>query len=146
MFQREVGQKSLGCGKAMKMVKWLFGVVGRLVGWVFYAVGALVVLVAVGLWAGSLREDAEGGDSKEKEGVEAVQGLGGVVDGAGAVPGGVVKEWKEDARPAVVAAEPVAALPVGDACRCNAGAWCEGPRGGIYCLTDDGGKRYKAKK
>lgn len=43
----------------------------------------------------------------------------------------------------------VEAVPVsgaGDLCRCNAGAWCEGPRGGIYCLTDDGGKRYKAKK
>lgn len=53
---------------------------------------------------------------------------------------------QEEARPAVAAVEPVAALPEGDACRCNAGAWCEGPRGGIYCMTDDGGKRYKAKK
>lgn len=60
--------------------------------------------------------------------------------------GGVEQAQQEEARTEVVAAEPVEALPVGDACRCNAGAWCEGPRGGIYCLTDDGGKRYKAKK
>lgn len=34
----------------------------------------------------------------------------------------------------------------GDSCRCNAGAWCEGPRGGVYCMTDAGAKRYRAKE
>lgn len=31
------------------------------------------------------------------------------------------------------------------ACLCSAGASCTGPRGGIYCVTDTGGKRYAGK-
>lgn len=32
-------------------------------------------------------------------------------------------------------------------CACAARAWCEGPRGGRYCLTDAGARRYvKAEK
>lgn len=31
-------------------------------------------------------------------------------------------------------------------CLCSAGAECMGPKGGTYCLTDDGKKKYKGKQ
>ena len=37
-----------------------------------------------------------------------------------------------------VSAEPV---PV---CACGSGVWCEGPRGGRFCMTETGAKRYKS--
>lgn len=50
-------------------------------------------------------------------------------------------------RPAAIAALPVAAAsrpaPVsGEACSCSRGLVCTGPRGGRYCITDSGRKRY----
>ena len=36
---------------------------------------------------------------------------------------------------------PIAA-PVVESCECSAGATCTGPRGGRYCLTTSGSKRY----
>lgn len=43
--------------------------------------------------------------------------------------------------------EPIKAEKVVDSagCACSAGAWCTGPQGGIYCLKDDGQKKYKPK-
>lgn len=32
------------------------------------------------------------------------------------------------------------AVPV---CACGNGVWCEGPRGGKFCMTEAGAKRYK---
>lgn len=32
------------------------------------------------------------------------------------------------------------AVPV---CACGKGVWCEGPRGGKFCMTEAGAKRYK---
>lgn len=34
------------------------------------------------------------------------------------------------------------AEPQKEACACESGALCEGPRGGIYCITAGGNKRY----
>ena len=31
---------------------------------------------------------------------------------------------------------------VGDDCTCRSGTFCTGPRGGRYCVEDDGGKSY----
>lgn len=31
---------------------------------------------------------------------------------------------------------------VGDDCSCRSGAFCTGPRGGRYCIEDDGDKSY----
>lgn len=28
-------------------------------------------------------------------------------------------------------------------CECRNGQWCEGPKGGVYCLRDDGKKKYR---
>lgn len=28
-------------------------------------------------------------------------------------------------------------------CACGNGVWCEGPRGGKFCMTEAGAKRYK---
>ena len=30
-------------------------------------------------------------------------------------------------------------------CQCGSGAFCTGPRGGVYCLTPSGNKSYKRK-
>lgn len=50
-----------------------------------------------------------------------------------------VAESGEKAEPVRLAGE----LPKSINCTCAAGAWCEGPRGGRYCLTDAGIKRYQ---
>lgn len=34
---------------------------------------------------------------------------------------------------------------VGNDCSCRSGAYCTGPRGGRYCITDSGGKSYLRK-
>lgn len=33
------------------------------------------------------------------------------------------------------------AVPV---CACGNGVWCEGPKGGRFCMTEAGAKRYKS--
>lgn len=45
---------------------------------------------------------------------------------------------KSEEKPAAAAVEAVD-------CRCSVGAECVGPRGGLYCIVDDGKKRYKGK-
>lgn len=52
--------------------------------------------------------------------------------------------WDKKPAPEVAAVQVEAATP-GDACACAAGAWCEGPRGGSYCLDAGGKKRYRAR-
>lgn len=52
--------------------------------------------------------------------------------------------WGGEKKPPEPVAQVEAATP-GDACACAAGAWCEGPRGGSYCLDAGGKKRYRAK-
>lgn len=32
------------------------------------------------------------------------------------------------------------------ACECSNSAWCQGPQGGVYCLTTEGKKRYKPRE
>ena len=40
---------------------------------------------------------------------------------------------------------PIAA-PVVESCECSTGAICTGPRGGKYCLTPSGNKKYTEKQ
>jgi len=42
-------------------------------------------------------------------------------------------------------AQPPPAASDGTGCSCAANAWCTGPRGGTYCLTSSGSKRYLRK-
>lgn len=58
--------------------------------------------------------------------------------------------WKADkpveGNAAQVVAQPVAdAVPADVSCACSNGQWCQGPQGGIYCMTAEGKKRYRAK-
>lgn len=60
-------------------------------------------------------------------------------------------EKKTVSVPMVVAAPVPSVVPVSDNkaaepvtdCRCGDGPYCVGPRGGRYCVTGSGGKRYK---
>lgn len=45
---------------------------------------------------------------------------------------------------ALVATPRRSAITNGD-CGCGSGAWCTGPRGGVYCLTPGGGKSYRRR-
>lgn len=49
------------------------------------------------------------------------------------------------APPEMAQAVPAEAAPAAD-CPCTSGRLCEGPRGGRYCLTDAGNKRYQARQ
>lgn len=54
----------------------------------------------------------------------------------------------DDKKPVAQAAPEVAQVQqVTDetVCKCSAGKYCEGKRGGKYCLTDDGAKKYKQR-
>jgi hypothetical protein len=42
-------------------------------------------------------------------------------------------------------ARPQTLLEGADGCACGTGAFCTGPRGGVYCLTPAGNKSYKRK-
>lgn len=124
----------------MNLIKGAFGLLGRVVNWVVYAVGLLVVVVLVGLWAGS-------GKGVKGEGVgRGSDGDGGVVVGSavGAVAGdGAGKPAEVEA--AAVQSGPGETAARGDGqagCLCSAGASCVGPRGGVYCVSDAGSKRY----
>lgn len=55
---------------------------------------------------------------------------------------------KTEPVPAVIRVpEPVPAVEVSaesvPMCSCGSGVWCEGPRGGRFCMTEAGAKRYK---
>ncbi len=60
---------------------------------------------------------------------------------------------KIDSPPAAAAVVGSGVEPVGgerwssdsSQCRCGVDPWCLGPAGGIYCMTDDGVKRYRKK-
>lgn len=124
----------------MNLIKGAFGLLGRVVNWVVYAVGLLVVVVLVGLWAGS-GKGVKGEDVGRGGG-----GDGGVVVGSavGVVAGdGAGKPAEVEA--AAVQSERVEAEARRDGqagCMCSAGASCVGPRGGVYCVSDAGSKRY----
>jgi len=51
----------------------------------------------------------------------------------------------EQGPPEMAQAVPIEAAPAAD-CPCAKGRLCEGPRGGRYCLTDAGNKRYQARQ
>lgn len=95
----------------------VFAFFGRVVREALIVLGLLVVVVVVGLW---WKLSGDGGPGK-----------------AGAVPAAVVP-----AVGVVAAGDPVAGV-VGAGCPCSAGLVCEGPKGGKFCVTDDGRKRYK---
>nr|WP_256562594.1 MULTISPECIES: hypothetical protein [unclassified Pseudomonas] len=42
-------------------------------------------------------------------------------------------------------ARPQPLLQSNEGCQCGTGAFCTGPRGGVYCLTPSGNKSYKRK-
>lgn len=70
---------------------------------------------------------------------------------AGALAGWL-KDWggplNEQARHDAVAVVSTSVADAGadkGACACAGGQWCQGPQGGIYCLTAEGKKRYKAR-
>ena len=42
-------------------------------------------------------------------------------------------------------ARPQRFLQHDEGCACGTGAFCTGPRGGVYCLTPSGNKSYKRK-
>jgi hypothetical protein len=47
---------------------------------------------------------------------------------------------------AVESSEAGAAAVVGSECACYSGAFCQGSRGGRYCITEAGKKQYQAKE
>jgi hypothetical protein len=49
--------------------------------------------------------------------------------------------WAVPSEPQAEVAQAVESAP----CLCSAGAECTGPKGGVYCLTDDGKKKYKGR-
>lgn len=61
-----------------------------------------------------------------------------------------VWEWSGIGAAAVVQVQAAGKGPAMDqpaaGCLCSAGAECVGPRGGKYCLGDDGKKRYKGQQ
>ena len=96
------------------MLKTAFGFAGKVVNWFIYVVGLLVVVVVFGLWAGSKNEkETEAKFAPEKR------------------PGRVEKSVVE---------KPGRAGDGG--CMCFDGAVCVGPKGGKYCITHGGTKRY----
>lgn len=125
--------------------------------WIFVA----VVVFAVGAWVllGAIEKSAE-------RGIAGVLGMAGVGESrakwargvvAVLIVGGAAVWWysgkgdsgtENDAgkvQPAamVVSGPAVAEKPAPVDCSCASGATCTGPRGGQYCLTGDGNKRYK---
>ena len=124
----------------MNLIKGAFGLLGRVVNWVVYAVGLLVVVVLVGLWAGS------GKGVKGEDVGRLGDGAGGAVVGSavGAVAGdGAGKPAEVEAAAAKSERFETAARGDGQAaCLCSAGASCVGPRGGVYCVSDAGSRRY----
>ena len=51
--------------------------------------------------------------------------------------------WPSGEKKAEKQAEPVAIERAAESCACGGVNWCSGPRGGSYCLTDAGNKRYR---
>lgn len=92
------------------------------------------VLIVAALPSGERGAGYVAGAGVSQESSKAGAGVRSVVIGKEGLPAQVVQ---------VEAAE-VGAGQV--ACLCSAGASCTGPRGGVYCLTDAGAKRYKAKE
>ena len=113
------GAARAGLGEAGKMV-----------------VGVSASIVAGVLIAAALPSGERGAGGVAGVGVSRPGGVAGVGAGlpvagreaAGAVQGVQVETAARDAGQA--------------ACLCSAGASCVGPRGGVYCVSDAGSKRY----
>lgn len=115
-----------------------------LLGWWSWLIGVAVVVVALALAdVVAARLGIEKG-RKALPVLAVAVGVGVVLWGPWrAVDGGAASVALPEASavPAVMEAAPGAAEAVD--CLCSAGAVCAGPRGGQYCLTGDGKKRYK---
>jgi hypothetical protein len=104
-----------------------FAFLGWLVREALVVIGLLVVVLVVGVWWGL------SGDSKAAKAASVAPVVAAPVV---AVP--VVA--------AVESSEAGAAAVVGSECACYSGAFCQGSRGGRYCITEAGKKQYQAKE
>lgn len=119
---------------------WAWSSMGGLfVGGLFGAVLSVIGWVARG--AGVAASLAKGGGHDQPAGRWWWLVVGAVVVMAGGVGWWFVGAESVPNEPAALVAG-----DAGPACLCEQGAQCTGPRGGIYCLTDTGKKKYSSQK
>lgn len=105
-----------------------FAFLGWLVREALVVIGLLVVVLVVGVWWGL------SGDSKAAK--------------AASVAPVVVAAPVSEVAPVVAAVESgkAGAAAVAGSCACYSGAFCQGSRGGRYCITEAGKKQYQARE
>lgn len=103
-----------------------------------WAVGALLIGFALSWMVTGGIGDTGGKPDARNDGAALVKVS--PVGGDGTITGGAVANAE--------GAAAVGHAPITEkaACLCSAGASCVGPRGGVYCLTDAGAKRYLPKQ
>lgn len=125
---------------------------------------ALIVCVLVGAWVmlGAAERGIEGviaralrlagageGAAKWARGVLAVVIVGAAVawwpggDNAAEKGAGQIMPAVMVSTAAPAGTEAAEKMPDALACPCDSGMWCTDPRGGVYCVTIDGKKRYR---
>jgi len=132
------------CGAAVVLllvalvIAWLFGGRDSPAGDVSVSLALSFVVVAAVLCVAWLVPWLKENAGKATAGVVVACAVVAVVRVWGGVPGVEAAAGYSEAVPVVVQVEKAAP----ESCLCSQGAACVGPRGGRYCLSDAGVKRY----